>query len=178
MRSRAEASCRKINLKEATHELIDLDMEEEPEGGLERLYRWIRAHNFSKWYSSYELEATKLEFLKWVGENLAVPRGIGTYQLCLLGPAESRKTLFCNMISSFLNVFFVPPTLDCFEGAEGADLWIIDGCSSTIFNKSWARSASGVQFGQMLDGQPMSFRWGPNNEFSYLKDRNDPISNE
>ena len=118
----------------------------------------------------------QLQFLKWLAHSLVIPRRIGSFQLCVLGPAESQKTLLAQMLSSFLKVYYVPPTLDCFAGAEsGGDIWVIDGCSSSIFSQAWARSASAVKLAQLLDGQRVTLSWGPNKSFAYHKDRNVPI---
>ena len=43
VRSRAQASGRKRNLMQASSHLLNTEMVEEPEGGLERLYQWVDA---------------------------------------------------------------------------------------------------------------------------------------
>lgn len=143
----------------------------------ERLYLWVKAHNFPAPYSEADLGYKKYEVLAWLGHNLVIPRIVGSFQLCLVGPSESQKTLYIYiyMVSAFLRVYFAPAKLDNLTGAEACkDLWVIEGCSSVVFNEDWSKSASAVLFSQLLDGQTVTLSWGPNREFSFLKDRNIP----
>lgn len=112
-RSRAIASSTKVNLITATRDELRADMEEQRIDvneleGLEHFYIWIRAHNFPAAYSMAELGNHKYHTLYWLGQNLAAYRRIGSFQLCVIGPADLQNTLFSNICA-----FCVPPCLFC-----------------------------------------------------------------
>lgn len=76
--------------------------------GLEHIYLWVQCKNFPAPYSLEELGEDKYGVLRWVGANLAVNREVGAFQLLILGPPLSQKTLFLNLIAQSLRVYLIP----------------------------------------------------------------------
>jgi hypothetical protein len=68
--------------------------------GLEHLYLWMREHNFPAPCDVLDLGPYKYDVIRWVALSLYRPRRIGDFQLCLVGPTESQKTLIVQMLSS------------------------------------------------------------------------------
>jgi len=102
VRARARASTTKVNLQHATRNILESGMEDHmgnlhEQEGLEHLYLWVRSRHFPAPYSRADLGSAKHDILLWLGRNLVIPRKIGSFQLCILGPADSQKTLlfFC-----------------------------------------------------------------------------------
>jgi hypothetical protein len=144
--------------------------------GLEHIYLWVQCKNFPAPYSLEELGEDKYGVLRWVGANLAVNREVGAFQLLILGPPLSQKTLFLNLIAQSLRVYFIPTGLNNFDGAEkGHDLWVLDGVSSSIYTKEWGKSPSATALHNILEGGKATLVWGENNQYTFQKTRNVPV---
>ena len=98
-------------------------------------------------------------------------------QLILVGPhVDSLIRVIFRLLSSFYRLSYIVPSLDSFFGAtEESDLFVIDRCAPSIFTKRWARSPAGITFERLLGGEDLTFRWGPNKEFTFRKRGNIPV---
>ena len=101
--ARGLASTQKVRLDLAAKMILrepskfELSSPVEVQGGLERLYLWVRAHHFSKPYARADLGKEKTQVLARLGHNQALTRKVGAFQLCIVGRAESQWISFYGM---------------------------------------------------------------------------------
>lgn len=119
----------------------------------ERLLLFVKQHGFPRPYHTEDLGEPKMDVLLWLADNLVIPRQLGSFQLLILGPYGAQKTLFAQLIASFLNVYFAPVELLNFMDAPSiADVWVIDGITSNIYDTPWAESPEATTLAQILGG--------------------------
>ena len=180
IQARAHASRTKVNLDYATSLTLKggapFYNKEYVSIGLEHLYIWVRNHYYPSPYKDGEINDARREVLRWLGDNLVLPRAIGGFQFLILGYPGVQKSVFVELISKSLRVYFPPLSLDNFEGAEQDwDLWVLDGISPHLWDEEWLRSAAASKLERILSGQTVALEWGVDSRHVFLKRANLPI---
>lgn len=176
--SRARASETKANLETATLLLLQESLgpiESEhnrsvrKEFVLERLLILLRDLGFPPCYSSVkgELNDSEYTILSWLIHHMLYRReGDAGPHLCIMGDTDYARFLI-ESLGSFFNLYITSPLMESFTGASKADIWLVEGCSSSVLTKRWALSEAGLNFEKLLRGEPVTFQWGKKGAFTY-----------
>lgn len=142
---------------------------------LSRLRDYVKALGVPSPYSVAEIGPERFEVLKWLGYNLT--RTFGDEQLLLLGRVKGEIPGFIQLLGMALNVCFVPPRLNNWEGVNNTrEVTVISGISNFAYSdRAEEESACRTNLVRLLDGELGLYEWGARGERSFRNEVKTPV---